>query len=698
MPSLGWLGEAYWKGPVQVPFLWDGPGYLIMFVDNQNQVKEYSETNNFKAVPITCVTQRPDLVSTAFTAGTSLAGSPSTLRVTIKNQGSVSSAAFKIRYHCSLDTRITSADPVVGSFSVPGLGAGKSTALQHKVTIPSTHHLGLAWMGVVLDYDNKVDERSEGNNTRVDLYWCYRTPQHYRKYTFKGRTNDEYGAAVADAGDVDADGYDDVVVGAPQAELQNTAGEGVVRVYSGRTGGVIRTFAGGTWADHLGVSVAGAGDVNGDGYDDIIAGAISSYGNGYARVYSGKDSKLLKQLIGKSSAHKCGRSVTGLGDVTGDGYDDLAVGTDTENYVRCFSGKTLVAYLQLNGTGRFGYSIAGTGDVDGDGFGDLVIGAPDYAGGGRAYIYNPRTSKVIRTLTPPAGTYAGAKFGWSVAAAGDFNKDGTRDVVVGAYADRKFGTDTGVAHVMSGKDGTVLGSLYGNTGGDRMGYSVAGGGDLNGDGYDDILAGAPNADMTSAVSGGVMALSGKDKRILISLVEPSSKEFGRSVCLIRDMNNDGLPDLAIGAPRESMVGYVRVYHTANKPVGRWRDYGVGCPSSLGWLGRASLGANPNIGKATAIQLRSAPPSAAVLFNLGFQPAKIDFGALGAPGCHGLVQPLFQVLLTSTSQGTVSVPLVVPSNSSLVNTTGYIQWWMRDIKRNPLGMVVSDGIKLTVGKL
>lgn len=210
-------------------------------------------------------------------------------------------------------------------------------------------------------------------------------------YGFHGdSTWDHIGWSVNMAGDVDGDGFEDVVVGAPFEVLGSSTG--TVRVYSGKTGSTIHTFVGiANHADSYGWAVAGAGDVDGDGAADLIVGMPNLDGPGAlfdvggVQVLSGQSGALLYQVAGGQFGVLFGSSVTGVGDVTGDGLDDVAAGEPVATVdgvlyggaIRVLDGMTGVDLWKVGGKGgsdTLGWSAAGLGDVNGDGRGDLAVG------------------------------------------------------------------------------------------------------------------------------------------------------------------------------------------------------------------------------------------------------------------------------------------------------------------------------------
>ena len=298
--------------------------------------------------------------------------------------------------------------------------------------------------------------------------------------------------------------------------------------------------------DFAGFSVSTAGDVNGDGFDDLIVGAPygGTYLEGRSYVVFGKadwtgtpilDASLLDgtngfQLSGIDKEDHSGLSVSSAGDLNGDGLDDLVIGAPDagaggQTYVVFgkvdWTGTPAVDLGSLDGTDGFriaggagdlvGRSVRSAGDVNGDGIADIIVGAPGAESGadayvGESYVIFGKASWADTPVFDPAnldgsngfrlvGTYSGHRSGYSVSTAGDVNGDGIDDLIVGS----PYGSN-GEAHVVYGKanwEGTPaldLGALDGTDGFVLIGtngHSVASAGDVNQDGFDDLIIGAP---------------------------------------------------------------------------------------------------------------------------------------------------------------------------------------------------------------
>ncbi|MEE9269195.1 MAG: FG-GAP-like repeat-containing protein [Candidatus Krumholzibacteria bacterium] len=359
-----------------------------------------------------------------------------------------------------------------------------------------------------------------------------------------GQSFANFGWSVAGAGDVNNDGYDDVIVGAP-FYFNGQVREGRAFVYHGGIGGpspgAAWTAEGNQDEANFGWLVASAGDVNNDGFADVIVGApLYSNGEveeGRAYVYHGGSLGLAAGHAwlaeGDQASANFGWSVASAGDVNGDGFDDVIVGVPQYTNGETEEGR---AYVYLGGSGglattpawtvegdqafaNLGYSVAGAGDVDNDGFADVIVGAYRYDNGesneGRAYVYLGSGSGLATTPTWTAeGDQAFASFGRSVAGAGDANRDGFADVIVGAYQYDGGELNEGRAYVYlgsgSGLDTTPIWTGESDQNLAWFGYSVAGAGDVNQSGYSDIIIGVPHAANPESNEGQALVFHGFD--------------------------------------------------------------------------------------------------------------------------------------------------------------------------------------------
>ncbi len=383
-------------------------------------------------------------------------------------------------------------------------------------------------------------------------------------FTFYGdASNDWFGYSVSGAGDVNNDGFPDLIVGA-YGDDNTGNGSGSVRVLSGINGGVLHTFNGDSNFDTFGWSVSGAGDANNDGYADLIVGAYfddnSGSNAGSARVFSGKDGSTLYTKDGDSAGDFFGYSVSCAGDVDKDGYDDVIVGAcEDDNGTAIASGSAKVFHGNTGAliynfeadsfSDQFGFSVSDAGDVNGDGYTDLLVGAHrddnnSKIDSGSARVFSGKDGGIFSTFN---GDSAGDLFGTAVSGAGDVNGDGYADLIVGALFDDNNGTNSGMARVFSGFTGITLYSFNGDAPGDFFAFSVSGAGDVNGDGYDDVLVGAQTDDNNGTDSGSARLFSGINGSILYTVDGAVGDHFGVSVSDAGDVNGDGVVDFVVGA-------------------------------------------------------------------------------------------------------------------------------------------------------
>jgi hypothetical protein len=426
----------------------------------------------------------------------------------------------------------------------------------------------------------------------------------------------DFGFSVSTAGDVNQDGFDDVLVGAHWFD-GGGPNSGAVFAYYGGPDGLSPTFQWQVEGDvrnmELGYAVNPAGDVNNDGFDDVIIGT-NMKPTGSAFVYLGSQAGLSTQPVwqgfGEQDDDGFGTAVNKAGDVNGDELDDIIIGapyfdiTDTVVYtdsgrVYVFSGEDVtngqadpsLAWRAEQDTfvsagSAFGFSVGTAGDVDNNGYDDVIIGAPYYdpdgvtgyagifsgtveglSGGWGGAILGSEDADWI-SLDWGSTQIGGSQYGFSVGTAGDVNGDEYDDVIVGAPLFSDFAPEAGAVFVYTGTnpinnmvttvDPASFWSWELDVDNAWLGYSVGTAGDVDQDGYDDVIAGAPQYDndlqpqIVEAVNGGGAFVYRGAPDGFVDSWELSSNvdnaKLGTSVGTAGDVNNDGYADIIIGAP------------------------------------------------------------------------------------------------------------------------------------------------------
>jgi len=405
-----------------------------------------------------------------------------------------------------------------------------------------------------------------------------------------------FGAAIAQVGDIDGDGTLDLLVGAPLQDIAGNPDQGQAFVVSGADGAILFTLNNPTPQTdaEFGSAVADVGDIDGDGKSDFLVGAPGQdvgpckIGNtdgcsvGQAYVLSGVDGTLLLTLNHPTprAGSFLGSAVASAGDLNGDLIPELIVGAPGQNIgvfvpsqVFVFDGDTGNLLLTLDDPNpseseslvglTFGSVVTSVGDLDTDGVPDILVGdAQQDVGGntdqGQVSIFSGDDGTLLLTLDNPT-PQADAFFGASAASIGDVNGDAIPDLIVGAPDQNAGGNPRqGQAHVFSGANGALLLTVDDPTPQTdaSFGSAVDSIGDVNSDGIPDIIVGAPDQDAEgNSGQGQAYVFSGDDGALLLTLDNPTPQidaAFGSAVVSGGDLDGDGSPDPVVGAPFQNV--------------------------------------------------------------------------------------------------------------------------------------------------
>ena len=417
---------------------------------------------------------------------------------------------------------------------------------------------------------------------------------------YDGEDADQVGSALADVGDVDGDGHRDFAIG---AQNHTSQGEKIGAAYlvlgqATPAGGALVEravrYLGEANVGYLGKSVDGAGDVDGDGLSDWLVGATGSDAPGpdageallilgTSVPEEGRPDTAAARLQGESEGDHAGWSVAGLGDLNGDGLDDVGVGAVRESSNEEWSG---AAYVVLGGSfagtrslaeadavyhgvayrDYAGRRMSGGGDLDGDGLDDAAIAADGAEDQGIVGVVLGRAVPVSELLETVDAVWTGEaaedRAGIAMAGVTDLTGDGYADLAIGAPNSDEAHPDAGTVYLVEGAAGLVGGPLrevplrlHGASTEDGAGASLDAGSDVDGDGTPDLCIGAPRAALTGPdagaaylVWGGAGITTGDLDAAAVRLLGEDWGDFaGGAVAGIGDFDADGFGDLAIGA-------------------------------------------------------------------------------------------------------------------------------------------------------
>lgn len=517
------------------------------------------------------------------------------------------------------------------------------------------------------------------------------------------------GDEIASAGDVNGDGIDDALIGASGASPAGRSGAGSAFVVFGGAdppnatlsalGGRGFRINGATAGDSFGSAVAPAGDVNGDGLDDVVAGAYASDGyRGRAYVIFGKRDTATVDLAalgtggfridGQATEDWLGGGVAGGRDVNGDGRDDIVVGAyRADNNSRASSGSLYVIFgrtatttidaaslgsagYRIDGplttpNGALGLSVALTGDMNGDGRPEVLAGASSLSVAGAAFVVFGKASTTAVDLAALGSAgyringAAGDGFGTGTAAPGDWNGDGRADLVVAAnVADNNGRTNSGSTYVLYGKADTATQSLSGFNASmglridgaladKQTGRAVAAPGDVNGDGRGDLLLGTYALDPpgranagTAYVVYGTGASGTQDLAALpasggYTIYGARADGYMDAVGAAGDLNADGRPDLLLGAGNASPGGEAYVLYGFGPQA-----LAYGATSRSGKVGVPLEPLSPSLVKRTGTASFSVSP--ALPAGVTIDPAT---GTIGGTPTAGIPATPFTVTMT-----------------------------------------------------
>lgn len=487
---------------------------------------------------------------------------------------------------------------------------------------------------------------------------AWATQAHAQQVVLDLRDDWDFGYAVNAAVDFDHDGLPDIAIGKPQ---QNPChgGTGKAQVRSCKTGALLHAFVDSTWFAH-GYDVESAGDVNADGFLDLIYAAPDNFPDcpyfDFSVVRSGNDGSIVFEK-GMNAGTFNDVAACGIGDVNNDGYADVAFADANSGKVILYSGKTHAALKTLQQISMFGSDIADVGDIDLDGLPDFAISNETAANNGTVQLFSA-TMTPITTIT---GLTPGERFGFVLDGIGDIDLDGHPDILAGAPKAAPNGVDSGAARQISGLTFGIVKSFNGSAPNQRFGQSVTRLVDFDRDGRTDFAVGS--------LGGFVRAFSGPTGNLIATIgANGVPGSFGAAVDGSGDLDGDGLGELVIGSPAamNQPSGTVVV----RSCLAAIDDYGAGCPGSGGFIPKLLLAGCPIPNGSLTLVLTNGLGGATTILLFGTQQ-----GSTPLPnGCTLLVSPLLPLTLqfgltgAGPGQGSIAFGATLPSTVTTAEFT------------------------------
>lgn len=507
----------------------------------------------------------------------------------------------------------------------------------------------------------------------------------------------DFGAALARSADADGDGHADLVVGAPGTNVSTRIDAGAAYLLSTANGAVLTTALGTMATARMGTRVLGPGDLDGDGTKDLVfAGPLA---NGQAGIVQAvrHDGSLLWTRNGWLGA-RMGSALAFVRDLDYDGGAEIMISAPTTvsttfGYVGSFLSSTGNPLTAVNGSsnGNWGAAMVTLGDIDGDGDDDVACSEPLYSGGiGRVSLIRPILSGAPSVhWTTGAAFAAGDNVGYVMGNAGDLTGDGKNDLLVSSTQARVYLIDG----ANGGTIGFVSHPVYANA------TSLCGIGDQNGDGVPEFAIGQA---AYNNQAGRVAVHDGASKSLLYLLDGAPGSRFGVAMVALGDVDGDGLGEFAVGAPTHTSggvaIGRVAVFGQAIP--GQLTPYGAGCGGPGGVLQLAASG--PAVpGQTVTLTGSNLPVLQLGALMLGgsssvsaYGPLPLDLSVIGMGGCS-LLQSMEIVDPFVTTASTIGRPLPLPNDYAFVGFPLYTQLLMLD-PLVPAGLTTSNGVRVRIG--